>query len=118
MDESNDCADEPTILNISSSEPIASREYVSRCKVLVVGIGADEQLGGYGRHRTAFRRGKESKAESMLPSDRSDQAVDDEMTPLEMELNKDLERLWKRNLGRYGLALKLQNPNFTFKFLN
>ncbi len=31
--------------------------YRSRARVLLLGMGADEQMGGYGRHRTAFRRG-------------------------------------------------------------
>jgi hypothetical protein len=99
-DESNDCDVEPKSSNNAGSiKPITSHDYVSCCKVLLVGIGADEQLGGYGRHRTAFRRGREGK-EGNVP-DCSDPGLD-AMTPLELELNKDLERLWKRNLGRYG----------------
>jgi hypothetical protein len=54
--------------------------YQSTAKVLLVGLGADEQLAGYGRHRTVFQHGgNEALCE---------------------ELNKDLKRLWQRNLGR------------------
>mmetsp|Transcript_95529 Transcript_95529/g.274045 ORF Transcript_95529/g.274045 Transcript_95529/m.274045 type:complete len:739 (+) Transcript_95529:58-2274(+) len=49
-------------------------------RVLLVGTGADEFLGGYSRHRTArARRGAEGVQSEML---------------------KDLQRLWTRNLGR------------------
>ena len=49
-------------------------------RVLLVGMGADEQLGGYGRHRKAYeQRGWEGLRE---------------------ELNLDQARLWDRNLGR------------------
>ena len=49
-------------------------------RVLLVGMGADEQLGGYGRHRKAFaQNGWEG---------------------LRQELNMDQSRLWERNLGR------------------
>lgn len=36
-------------------EPL--RPYTSTAPVLLLGMGADEQLGGYGRHRSAFERG-------------------------------------------------------------
>lgn len=50
------------------------------CRVLLIGTGADELLGGYARHRTAReKRGAEGVRSEML---------------------KDLERLWTRNLGR------------------
>jgi asparagine synthetase B (glutamine-hydrolysing) len=53
--------------------------------VLLVGTGADEQLAGYGRHRTAFRvRGGEALAS---------------------ELQADVSRLWLRNLGRDDRAI-------------
>jgi hypothetical protein len=60
--------------------------YMTSARVLLVGIGADEQLAGYGRHRTVFAdRGEEGLVE---------------------ELNTDLQRLWTRNLGRLGYAYK------------
>lgn len=55
--------------------------YQSTCKALLIGIGADEQLAGYGRHRTVFNRSGWSG--------------------LAQEMNMDLKRLWQRNLGRY-----------------
>jgi len=54
--------------------------YVSTAQVLLNGLGADEQLGGYGRHRGAFLyRGWKG---------------------LEEEICMDVDRLWSRNLGR------------------
>ena len=55
--------------------------YKSTARALLVGCGADEQLAGYGRHRSCYLRGGEEV--------------------LCEELNMDCERLWKRNLGRY-----------------
>lgn len=54
--------------------------YLSPARVLLIGSGADEQFGGYGRHRTAFRRGG--------------------WVALQEELEKDTTRIWKRNMGR------------------
>eukprot|EP00002_Diphylleia_rotans_P023428 TRINITY_DN4608_c0_g1_i1.p1 TRINITY_DN4608_c0_g1~~TRINITY_DN4608_c0_g1_i1.p1 ORF type:complete len:631 (-),score=88.13 TRINITY_DN4608_c0_g1_i1:255-2147(-) len=76
--------------NISASFWFASRgvgildntgeSVVSTARVLLMGLGADEQLAGYGRHQTTFRRGG-------LPA-------------VEAELVLEVKRLWKRNLGR------------------
>eukprot|EP00884_Botryococcus_braunii_P013351 jgi/Botrbrau1/22016/Bobra.0024s0030.1 len=56
------------------------REYVSAARVVLLGHGADEQCGGYGRHRTKFRsQGWEGLGE---------------------ELALDMSRLWLRNMGR------------------
>lgn len=59
--------------------------YRCAARVLLVGTGADEQLAGYGRHRTAYRlRGQAG---------------------LEAELQQDIGRLWLRNLGRDDRAM-------------
>ena len=54
--------------------------YRSGARVLLLGSGADEQLGGYGRHRTVFRK--------------------EGWVALGAELRAERERLWLRNLGR------------------
>jgi asparagine synthetase B (glutamine-hydrolysing) len=58
----------------------ASKLVCSAAPVVLLGHGADEQCGGYGRHRTAFRTGGWSS--------------------LARELQLDMTRLWQRNLGR------------------
>eukprot|EP01124_Arcella_intermedia_P021561 TRINITY_DN3035_c0_g1_i2.p1 TRINITY_DN3035_c0_g1~~TRINITY_DN3035_c0_g1_i2.p1 ORF type:complete len:602 (-),score=97.05 TRINITY_DN3035_c0_g1_i2:1617-3185(-) len=63
-----------------SPELITLESYTSRAKILMVGHGADEQLAGYARHRTAARKGGWNR--------------------LIEELQKDMNRLWRRNLGR------------------
>lgn len=54
--------------------------HVTACKALFIGIGADELLAGYSRHRTALLRGGAAA--------------------LEAELDMDCARLPTRNLGR------------------
>jgi asparagine synthetase B (glutamine-hydrolysing) len=54
--------------------------YTSQARVVLLGHGADEVFGGYGRHRTAFKKGG--------------------LHALQTELELDMGRLWLRNLGR------------------
>ncbi len=54
--------------------------YGSAARVVFLGHGADEQCGGYGRHRTKYREGGTAGLAS--------------------ELEVDVRRLWLRNLGR------------------
>jgi hypothetical protein len=72
--------------------------YQSTCKILLIGIGADEQMSGYGRHRTTFLKGG--------------------FEALERELNMDLERLWKRNLGRDDRCVTDHGKEAWFPFLD
>ncbi len=71
-------------LSISIALWFASRgigaEKHSRAKVLLVGSGADEQFGGYSRHRSAWETGG--------------------LTRLLEELQLDVDRIPYRNLGR------------------
>jgi asparagine synthetase B (glutamine-hydrolysing) len=62
------------------------------------GLGADEQLAGYGRHRSAFMfRGWQG---------------------LQQELEKDTYRLWKRNLGRDDRIISDHSREVRFPFLD
>eukprot|EP01038_Epipyxis_sp_PR26KG_P008478 gene8478-11461_t len=72
--------------------------YTAQCKVLLVGIGADEQMAGYGRHRTVFRKSG--------------------LERLNDELNKDLARLWKRNLGRDDRCISDHGREAWFPYLD
>ena len=55
-------------------------QYRSPARILLSGLGADEQLGGYSRHAAAFRRGG--------------------WPELARELRLDVRRIADRNLGR------------------
>jgi asparagine synthetase B (glutamine-hydrolysing) len=65
---------------------------------VLVGIGADEQLAGYGRHCTTLR-------------DRGDAA-------LRAELAMDLGRIWKRNLGRDDRCIAAHGREARFPYLD
>lgn len=83
---------------VSASSSSLSQAYTSPARVLLVGIGADEQLGGYGRHRTAFETG-------------GAQALRD-------ELARDMHRIWKRNLGRDDRCISAHGKEARFPFLD
>ena len=70
----------------------------SASRVLLLGMGADEQLGGYGRHRKAFERGG--------------------MEELASELKMDQERFWERNLGRDDRIAADHGKEARFPFLD
>lgn len=78
------------------SEPVG-KPYVTTVKVLLIGIGADEQMAGYGRHRSAFVRGAATKDKNSVDNNA---LLTRQYTELTKELNMDLVRLWERNLGR------------------
>ncbi|KAF2074545.1 hypothetical protein CYY_004128 [Polysphondylium violaceum] len=72
--------------------------YMTTCKVLLMGSGADEQMAGYGRHRSAYARGS--------------------WPVLQGELNKDFNRIWKRNLGRDDRVLSSSRREPRFPYLD
>jgi asparagine synthetase B (glutamine-hydrolysing) len=67
-------------------------------RILLSGLGADELLGGYGRHRTAWNRGGYDE--------------------LQKELTLDVDRLWERNLGRDDRILSDTGKEVRFPFLD
>jgi asparagine synthetase B (glutamine-hydrolysing) len=81
------------------NKPAADSDHnESMPRVLLLGMGADELLGGYGRHRKAFDRG----------------GWDD----LQTELNMDQGRFWERNLGRDDRIVADHGREARFPFLD
>ena len=73
--------------------------YRSQARIVFTGIGADEQLGGYARHHSAFHKygGWER---------------------LNEELVKDTERLWVRNHGRDDRCISDHGKEPRYPFLD
>ncbi|KAI8902475.1 asparagine synthase-domain-containing protein [Globomyces pollinis-pini] len=72
--------------------------YKSSAKVLLSGLGADEQLGGYSRHRSAYEK-------------RGWQGLVD-------ELSLDVSRISTRNLGRDDRIISDHGKEVRFPFLD
>ncbi|KAH9565071.1 hypothetical protein CY35_04G058600 [Sphagnum magellanicum] len=72
--------------------------FKSSARVLLVGAGADEQCGGYSRHRTKFRLGG--------------------WEALHEEMRIDMHRIWKRNLGRDDRCMADSGKEARFPFLD
>ncbi|EYU28871.1 hypothetical protein MIMGU_mgv1a002623mg [Erythranthe guttata] len=72
--------------------------YKSESRILLVGSGADEQCAGYGRHKTKFRN------KSWLG--------------LDEEMKLDMQRIWKRNLGRDDRIIADNGKEARFPFLD
>lgn len=81
----------------TSSDP-NPQSYTSPARVLLSGLGADELFGGYTRHATAFRR-------SGFPG-------------LLDELQLDIDRLGKRNLGRDDRIISHWGREARFPYLD
>ncbi|MCO5579970.1 hypothetical protein L7F22_033837 [Adiantum nelumboides] len=74
------------------------KEYKCKARVVLVGSGADEQCAGYGRHRTKYREGGWKE--------------------LEREMQLDMQRLWKRNLGRDDRCIADHGKEARFPYLD
>lgn len=72
--------------------------YCSPARILLSGLGADEQLGGYGRHRVAFTKGS--------------------WDSLRAEIEGDIARLWHRNLGRDDRCISDRGKEVRHPFLD
>lgn len=82
----------------SIDDSVPATDYTTEARVLLSGLGADELFGGYTRHATAFsRRGFEDLIE---------------------ELDLDVGRLGKRNLGRDDRAISNWGREARFPYLD
>jgi hypothetical protein len=100
---------------VAVSMPVPA-SYVCDCKCLLVGIGADEQMAGYGRHKSVFMNALKSAAKSH--EDNNSDPTNEAVQALEQELSMDLERLWKRNLGRDDRCVSDSGREAWFPFLD
>ncbi|GMY25837.1 asparagine synthetase domain-containing protein 1-like isoform X1 [Fagus crenata] len=72
--------------------------YKSKARIVLVGSGADEQCAGYGRHKTKYRQGSWLR--------------------LHEEMKLDMQRIWKRNLGRDDRCIADSGKEARFPFLD
>lgn len=73
-------------------------KYISKSRIILVGSGADEQCAGYGRHRTKYKHGS--------------------WVGLDEEMKLDMQRIWKRNLGRDDRCCSDNGKEARFPFLD
>jgi len=78
--------------------PDKSITTTSQAKILLSGVGADEQMAGYGRHRTTYQRSG--------------------YDALREELQMEVDRLWIRNLGRDDRCLSDHGKEARFPYLD
>lgn len=57
-------------------EVVDMTPYKSASRVLLVGIGADEQMGGYGRHRTVYNKGLKEHSSGAPKIETSDSFIE------------------------------------------
>ncbi|KAJ2061406.1 hypothetical protein GGI17_003087 [Coemansia sp. S146] len=80
-----------------SGELAGCQEYRGMARVLLLGMGADEQLGGYSRHRSAWDRGGAQE--------------------LGQEIRLDVQRIATRNLGRDDRIVSDNSKEARYPFL-
>lgn len=82
----------------NSDENEQRLRYKSEARIVLVGSGADEQCAGYGRHRTKYRCGG--------------------WHGLNEEMKLDMQRIWKRNMGRDDRCIADNGKEARFPFLD
>lgn len=90
--------------------------YISRAKVLLSGLGSDELLGGYARHRNAFAQ---RSWEGLLDEVRCFASLFlNRMVDQHAQLQLDLDRLPSRNLGRDDRVISAHGKETRYPFLS
>ena len=95
---SNDSAPDTKTAEVGCVDGASPIQYTSKARVLLVGIGADEQLAGYGRHRSVYNKGG--------------------YDALRAELEMERKRIWTRNLGRDDRIISDHGKEARFPFLD
>ena len=96
--ESNDVTTDKKNKERLNDDDVFPIHYTSKARVLLVGIGADEQLAGYGRHRSVYNKGG--------------------YDALRSELEMERKRIWTRNLGRDDRIVSDHGKEARFPFLD
>ncbi|KAJ9091815.1 hypothetical protein QFC20_007546 [Naganishia adeliensis] len=94
-------------------------EYQSRARVLLSGLGADELLGGYARHRRAFEINSWQGAideVGALPS--SSRGRIRNVNSRDTQMQMDLDRLPFRNLGRDDRVISSHGVETRYPYLS
>uniref|UniRef100_A0ACD5XHD3 Uncharacterized protein n=1 Tax=Avena sativa TaxID=4498 RepID=A0ACD5XHD3_AVESA len=94
----NNSASEVNGLDSATDPDFSGHTKVSYWEELPFGSGADEQCAGYGRHRTKYRLGGWSS--------------------LDEEMRLDVQRIWKRNMGRDDRCISDHGKEARFPFLD
>ena len=90
----------PKVSDHNNSDMVSMPPNVVRstAKIILVGIGADELMAGYGRHRSIYNKGG--------------------YDALRSELKMEQSRLWARNLGRDDRCISYHGKEARFPFLD